>query len=187
MCTPCCLLLFQYFIGVTLIALIPDIPEIVTGIQFSLQNNISLRFVLDLCMQFAQIHSFRLCHGICLFCLPHKCCSLVIISILLFRSIEVGSSIAVQVCLLQIPILILANIIYVSTLTTSFLPHGFAGIFTVIPVSFCKSRGGFRGPPIWSTLRKPRLGTPNTNVTGHNDCTTDHFQTTGYKTFSEIT
>ena len=36
---------FQYFIGVTMIALVPDIPEIVTGIQFSLQNNISLRYV----------------------------------------------------------------------------------------------------------------------------------------------
>ena len=34
---------FQYFLGVTLLALIPDIPEIVTGIQFALQNNINLR------------------------------------------------------------------------------------------------------------------------------------------------
>lgn len=36
--------IFQYFIGVTLLALVPDLPEIVNGIQFALQNNISLRF-----------------------------------------------------------------------------------------------------------------------------------------------
>lgn len=41
--TACHHFVFQYFIGVTMIALVPDIPEIVTGIQFSLQNNISLR------------------------------------------------------------------------------------------------------------------------------------------------
>ena len=35
--------ILQYFIGVTLLALVPDIPEIVIGIQFALQNNISLR------------------------------------------------------------------------------------------------------------------------------------------------
>lgn len=34
----------QYFIGVTLLAMVPEIPEIVNGIQFALQNNISLRF-----------------------------------------------------------------------------------------------------------------------------------------------
>ena len=37
--------LLQYFLGVTLLALIPDIPEIVNGIQFALQNNINLRYV----------------------------------------------------------------------------------------------------------------------------------------------
>ncbi|XP_077424438.1 uncharacterized protein LOC144053647 isoform X1 [Vanacampus margaritifer] len=33
----------QYFIGVTILAMVPEIPEIVNGIQFALQNNISLR------------------------------------------------------------------------------------------------------------------------------------------------
>ncbi|KAG7217396.1 hypothetical protein INR49_021563, partial [Caranx melampygus] len=32
----------QYFIGVTVLAMVPEIPEIVNGIQFALQNNISL-------------------------------------------------------------------------------------------------------------------------------------------------
>ncbi|MEQ2190610.1 hypothetical protein XENOCAPTIV_002016, partial [Xenoophorus captivus] len=36
-------LLLQYFIGVTVLAMVPEIPEIVNGIQFALQNNISLR------------------------------------------------------------------------------------------------------------------------------------------------
>nr|XP_006812228.1 PREDICTED: low affinity vacuolar monovalent cation/H(+) antiporter-like [Saccoglossus kowalevskii] len=58
-----------YFIGVTLLALVPDIPEIVNGIQFALQNNMTL-------------------------------------------SIEVGCSIAVQVCLLQMPVLVIVNAIY---------------------------------------------------------------------------
>lgn len=35
--------LLQYFIGVTLLAMVPELPEIVNGIQFALQNNISLR------------------------------------------------------------------------------------------------------------------------------------------------
>lgn len=34
----------QYFIGVTVLAMVPELPEIVNGIQFALQNNISLRF-----------------------------------------------------------------------------------------------------------------------------------------------
>eukprot|EP00118_Oscarella_pearsei_P012354 m.90491 g.90491 ORF g.90491 m.90491 type:complete len:783 (+) comp36650_c0_seq13:547-2895(+) len=59
----------EAFIGVTLLALVPDLPEIVNGIQFALQNNIAL-------------------------------------------SIEVGSSIAVQVCLLQIPVLVFVEMIY---------------------------------------------------------------------------
>lgn len=38
------LYLMQYFIGVTLLAMVPELPEIVNGIQFALQNNISLRY-----------------------------------------------------------------------------------------------------------------------------------------------
>lgn len=45
LCTWCCPLL-QYFIGVTVLAMVPELPEIVNGIQFALQNNISLRLVL---------------------------------------------------------------------------------------------------------------------------------------------
>ena len=57
------------FLGSTVYAILPDVPEIVTGIQFALQGIISL-------------------------------------------SIEVGNQIAVQICLLQIPVLLLADIIY---------------------------------------------------------------------------
>lgn len=38
-----CFLTKQYFISVTVLAMVPEIPEIVNGIQFALQNNISLR------------------------------------------------------------------------------------------------------------------------------------------------
>ena len=37
-------LLLQYFIGVAVLAMVPELPEIVNGIQFALQNNISLRY-----------------------------------------------------------------------------------------------------------------------------------------------
>ncbi|XP_027695956.1 low affinity vacuolar monovalent cation/H(+) antiporter-like isoform X2 [Vombatus ursinus] len=61
----------QYFVGVTVLAMVPELPEMVNGIQFALQNHLSL-------------------------------------------SIEIGSCIAVQVCMLQIPILVLFSIFYVS-------------------------------------------------------------------------
>eukprot|EP00912_Choanoflagellata_sp_UC4_P001038 UC4_evm6s639 len=54
----------QAIIGLTVVALVPDMAEIVNGIQFALQNNISL-------------------------------------------SIEIGNSIAVQVCMIQIPCIVL--------------------------------------------------------------------------------
>ncbi|XP_033644013.1 putative cation exchanger C521.04c [Asterias rubens] len=57
------------FFGVTILAIVPDIPEMVNGVQFALKNNVNL-------------------------------------------SIEIGSSVAVQVTLLQVPILILADAIY---------------------------------------------------------------------------
>lgn len=37
------LFFLQYFIGVTVLAMVPELPEIVNGIQFALQNNLSLR------------------------------------------------------------------------------------------------------------------------------------------------
>lgn len=45
-CLPQCvsLYLMQYFISVTVLAMVPELPEIVNGIQFALQNNISLRY-----------------------------------------------------------------------------------------------------------------------------------------------
>ncbi|XP_059190494.1 uncharacterized protein LOC131972791 isoform X2 [Centropristis striata] len=84
----------QYFIGVTILAMVPEIPEIVNGIQFALQNNISL-------------------------------------------SLEVGSCIAVQVCMLQIPILVLFNAFYDVGFVLLFSDiHLWASIFSVILVNY---------------------------------------------------
>uniref|UniRef100_A0A672JIE9 Putative cation exchanger C521.04c n=1 Tax=Salarias fasciatus TaxID=181472 RepID=A0A672JIE9_SALFA len=84
----------QYFIGVTLLAMVAEIPEIVNGIQFALQNNISL-------------------------------------------SLEVGSCIAVQVCMLQIPILVLFNAIYDVGFVLLFSDlHLWTSIFSVILVNY---------------------------------------------------
>uniref|UniRef100_A0A3P8Z759 Cation/H+ exchanger protein 2 n=1 Tax=Esox lucius TaxID=8010 RepID=A0A3P8Z759_ESOLU len=84
----------QYFIGVTVLAMVPEIPEIVNGIQFALQNNISL-------------------------------------------SLEVGSCIAVQVCMLQIPLLVLFNSFYDVGFVLIFCDlHLWASIFSVILVNY---------------------------------------------------
>ncbi|XP_039990085.1 putative cation exchanger C521.04c isoform X2 [Xiphias gladius] len=84
----------QYFIGVTVLAMVPEIPEIVNGIQFALQNNISL-------------------------------------------GLEVGSCIAVQVCMLQIPILVLFNAFYDVGFVLLFSDlHLWASIFSVIVVNY---------------------------------------------------
>ncbi|KAL0963057.1 hypothetical protein UPYG_G00349150 [Umbra pygmaea] len=84
----------QYFIGVTLLAMVPEIPEIMNGIQFALQNNISL-------------------------------------------SLEVGSCIAVQVCMLQIPLLVLFNAFYDVGFVLIFSDlHLWASIFSVIVVNY---------------------------------------------------
>ncbi|XP_072172364.1 uncharacterized protein [Diadema setosum] len=56
------------FMGVSVLAVVPDLPEIINGIQFALKNNINL-------------------------------------------SLEIGCSVAVQVCLLQIPVLVLVDAI----------------------------------------------------------------------------
>lgn len=39
--------LSQVFVGATVIAVVPDIAEIVNGIQFALQNNISLSIEVE--------------------------------------------------------------------------------------------------------------------------------------------
>uniref|UniRef100_A0A3P9PUD6 Cation/H+ exchanger protein 2 n=1 Tax=Poecilia reticulata TaxID=8081 RepID=A0A3P9PUD6_POERE len=84
----------QYFIGVTVLAMVPEIPEIVNGIQFALQNHISL-------------------------------------------SLEVGSCIAVQVCMLQIPILVLFNAFCDVGFVLLFSDqHLWASIFSVILVNY---------------------------------------------------
>ncbi|NP_001020678.2 cation/H+ exchanger protein 1 [Danio rerio] len=84
----------QYFIGVTIIAMVPELPEIVNGVQFALQNNISL-------------------------------------------SLEVGSCLAVQVCMLQIPLLILFNAFYDVGFVLIFSDlHLWASIFSVILVNY---------------------------------------------------
>ncbi|XP_043569932.1 cation/H+ exchanger protein 1 isoform X3 [Chiloscyllium plagiosum] len=83
-----------YFLGVTVLAMVPELPEIVNGIQFALQNNISL-------------------------------------------SLEVGSSIAVQVCMLQIPILVLFSVIYPVGFNLLFSDlHLWASIFSVILMNY---------------------------------------------------
>uniref|UniRef100_A0A8C5HFH5 Putative cation exchanger C521.04c n=1 Tax=Gouania willdenowi TaxID=441366 RepID=A0A8C5HFH5_GOUWI len=84
----------QYFIGVTVLAMVPEIPEMANGIQFALQNNISLSF-------------------------------------------EVGSCIAVQVCMIQIPLLILFNAFYDVGFVLVFSDiHLWASIFSVILVNY---------------------------------------------------
>ncbi|XP_011489425.1 low affinity vacuolar monovalent cation/H(+) antiporter isoform X3 [Oryzias latipes] len=84
----------QYFIGVTVLAMVPELPEIVNGIQFALQNNISL-------------------------------------------SLEVGSCIAVQVTMIQIPLLILFNVFYDVGFILVFSDiHLWASIFSVILVNY---------------------------------------------------
>ncbi|KAL6116797.1 uncharacterized protein ACO6RY_14741 [Pungitius sinensis] len=84
----------QYFISVTVLAMVPELPEIVNGIQFALQNNISL-------------------------------------------SLEVGSCIAVQVCMIQIPLLVLFNAFYDVGFVLVFSDiHLWASIFSVILVNY---------------------------------------------------
>ncbi|NXY85134.1 VNX1 protein, partial [Alcedo cyanopectus] len=84
----------QYFIGVTVLAMVPELPEIVNGIQFALQNNLSL-------------------------------------------SIEIGNCIAVQVCMLQIPILVLFTIFYPTNFTLVFSDlHVYASMFSVVLINY---------------------------------------------------
>ncbi|XP_075781436.1 uncharacterized protein LOC102448560 isoform X2 [Pelodiscus sinensis] len=84
----------QYFIGVTVLAMVPELPELVNGIQFALQNNLSL-------------------------------------------SIEIGSCIAVQVCMLQIPILVLFTVFYPTGFTLVFSDlHVYASMFSVVLMNY---------------------------------------------------
>ncbi|XP_045205295.2 uncharacterized protein LOC123557719 [Mercenaria mercenaria] len=84
----------EYFIGVTMIAMIPELPEIINGIQFSLQNNVNL-------------------------------------------GIEIGTNTAIQVCLIQVPALILINLIYPLNFILVFNDvHLWAVIFSVIVINY---------------------------------------------------
>ncbi|XP_058046611.1 uncharacterized protein LOC131202073 isoform X1 [Ahaetulla prasina] len=84
----------QYFIGVTVLAMVPEIPELINGIQFALQNNISL-------------------------------------------SIEIGNCIAVQVCMLQIPILVLFTVFYPTDFILVFSDlHVYASMFSVVLMNY---------------------------------------------------
>ncbi|ETE58673.1 Vnx1, partial [Ophiophagus hannah] len=82
----------HYFIGVTVLAMVPEIPELINGIQFALQNNLSL-------------------------------------------SIEIGNCIAVQVCMLQIPILVLFTVFYPTDFILVFSDlHVYASMFSTVLV-----------------------------------------------------
>ncbi|KAM6436291.1 uncharacterized protein PHA67_023569 isoform 1-T1 [Liasis olivaceus] len=84
----------QYFIGVTVLAMVPEIPELINGIQFALQNNLSL-------------------------------------------SIEIGNCIAVQVCMLQIPILVLFTVFYPTDFILVFSDlHVYASMFSVVLMNY---------------------------------------------------
>lgn len=89
----------EYFIGVTLIAILPELPEVVNGIQFALQNNVAM-------------------------------------------GIEIAINTSIQCCLLQVPLLILINLIYPFGLYMIFSDvHMFAVIFAVIVMNYTLQDG----------------------------------------------
>ncbi|XP_025086142.1 low affinity vacuolar monovalent cation/H(+) antiporter-like [Pomacea canaliculata] len=84
----------EYFIGVTMLSLVAELPEVVNGIQFALQNNVNL-------------------------------------------GIEIGSSTAIQVCLVQVPMLVLVDVIYPMGFHLIFAEvHFWAVIFSVIVINY---------------------------------------------------
>ncbi|KAL4230443.1 hypothetical protein ACF0H5_010825 [Mactra antiquata] len=84
----------EYFIGVTMIAMIPELPEIINGVQFALQNNVNL-------------------------------------------GIEIGTNTAIQVCLIQVPALILVDLIYPLNFILIFNDvHLWAVVFSVIVINY---------------------------------------------------
>lgn len=83
-----------YFVGVTFLAMIPALPEIVNGMQFALQNNVNL-------------------------------------------GIEVGTSVAIQVCTIEVPLLVLIDIIYPFQLYMVFNEvHLWSVLFAVIVINY---------------------------------------------------
>ncbi|CAG5121789.1 unnamed protein product [Candidula unifasciata] len=84
----------EYFIGVTMLSLVSELPEVVNGVQFALQNNVNL-------------------------------------------GIEIGCSTAIQVCLVQIPLLVLVNLIYPMGFYVVFNDvHLWAVIFSVVIINY---------------------------------------------------
>lgn len=86
--------LSEYFIGVTMLSLVTELPEVVNGIQFALQNNVNL-------------------------------------------GIEIGSSTAIQVALVQVPMLVLVDLIYPMGFHLIFAEvHLWAVLFSVIVINY---------------------------------------------------
>ncbi|OWF41281.1 putative cation exchanger C521.04c [Mizuhopecten yessoensis] len=84
----------EFFLGMTMFAMVPELPEIVNGIQFALLNNVNL-------------------------------------------GIEIGTSTAIQVCMIQVPILVLINIIHPFGFLVLFNDiHLWAVVFSVIVINY---------------------------------------------------
>lgn len=84
----------EYFVGVTLLAIVSMLPEVVNGVQFALQNNVNL-------------------------------------------GIEIGSAAAIQVCMVQLPIIVLADLIYPLGFGATFNDiHLWAVVFAVIIINY---------------------------------------------------
>ncbi|XP_033744233.1 putative cation exchanger C521.04c [Pecten maximus] len=84
----------EYFVGMTLIAMVPELPEVINGIQFALLNNVNL-------------------------------------------GIEIGTSTAIQVCMIQVPILVLVNLIHPFGFLILFNDiHLWSVVFSVIVINY---------------------------------------------------
>uniref|UniRef100_K1RUG8 Low affinity vacuolar monovalent cation/H(+) antiporter n=1 Tax=Magallana gigas TaxID=29159 RepID=K1RUG8_MAGGI len=84
----------EYFVGILVIAMVTELPEIINGAQFSLENNVNL-------------------------------------------GIEIGTNTAIQVCMIQVPILVLIDLIYPFNLVMVFNDvHLYAVIFSVVVINY---------------------------------------------------
>ncbi|XP_048772505.2 uncharacterized protein LOC125678253 isoform X2 [Ostrea edulis] len=84
----------EYFVGILVIAMVTELPEIINGVQFSLENNVNL-------------------------------------------GIEIGTNTAIQVCMIQVPILVLIDLIYPFNLVMVFNDvHLYAVIFSVVVINY---------------------------------------------------
>ncbi|XP_062608967.1 uncharacterized protein LOC134270739 isoform X2 [Saccostrea cucullata] len=84
----------EYFVGILVIAMVTELPEIINGVQFSFENNVNL-------------------------------------------GIEIGTNTAIQVCMIQVPILVLIDLIYPFNLVMVFNDvHLYAVIFSVVVINY---------------------------------------------------